>query len=32
LKALNEPYTCPHGRPIIIKMSRGELEKKFNRT
>ncbi len=32
LKDLNEPYTCPHGRPIIIKISRSELERKFNRT
>lgn len=30
LKAKN-PYTCPHGRPIIIKMDRRELEKEFNR-
>ncbi len=32
LKGLNEPYTCPHGRPIIIKISKAEIEKKFNRT
>ncbi len=32
LKGLNEPYTCPHGRPIIIKISKTEIEKKFNRT
>lgn len=32
LKTLKEPYTCPHGRPIIIAMSQKELEKKFNRT
>jgi len=31
LKALNDPYTCPHGRPIIIAMDKKELEKKFNR-
>lgn len=32
LKTLNDPYTCPHGRPIIIAIGKGELEKKFNRT
>jgi DNA mismatch repair protein MutL len=32
LKVLKEPYTCPHGRPIIIAMTQKELEKKFNRT
>jgi len=32
LKGLNDPYTCPHGRPIIIKISKNEIEKKFNRT
>ena len=25
------PLTCPHGRPIMISMSRYELEKRFNR-
>jgi len=30
LKAKN-PYTCPHGRPVIIKMSRRDLEKEFSR-
>ncbi len=25
------PYTCPHGRPILINISRHELEKKFGR-
>ncbi|MGE5633300.1 MAG: DNA mismatch repair endonuclease MutL [Caulobacteraceae bacterium] len=27
----NQPFTCPHGRPTIITMSRTELEKKFKR-
>ncbi|PIN73828.1 hypothetical protein COV20_01795 [Candidatus Woesearchaeota archaeon CG10_big_fil_rev_8_21_14_0_10_45_16] len=25
------PYTCPHGRPTIIKITADELEKKFRR-
>lgn len=31
LLELENPYHCPHGRPIIIRMSREELEKKFGR-
>lgn len=29
--SLENPYSCPHGRPTIIKMSKYELEKKFKR-
>jgi DNA mismatch repair protein MutL len=28
---LENPYTCPHGRPTIISMSEAEIEKKFRR-
>ena len=34
LKELNQtelPYTCPHGRPTLMKVSIDELEKKFRR-
>ena len=28
---LENPFSCPHGRPTIIEMSKYELEKKFKR-
>ena len=31
LLTLEDPYHCPHGRPVIISMSRYELERKFKR-
>ncbi len=31
LKVLNNPHTCPHGRPIFIEMPRKELERRFER-
>ena len=31
LFTLDNPFTCPHGRPTIISMSQYELEKKFKR-
>ena len=31
LRYIDEPFTCPHGRPTIIKMTLNELEKKFKR-
>ncbi|MBW3020470.1 DNA mismatch repair endonuclease MutL [Candidatus Woesearchaeota archaeon] len=27
-----DPYSCPHGRPTMINITLGELEKKFKRT
>ncbi|NQT65072.1 MAG: DNA mismatch repair protein MutL, partial [FCB group bacterium] len=32
LFACEVPYFCPHGRPLIIKMTIPEFEKKFKRT
>jgi len=26
------PYVCPHGRPIVVKISLGELDRRFMRT
>lgn len=31
LKNTDNPYTCPHGRPVIIKMSKYEIERMFER-
>ena len=31
LRQTKEPFTCPHGRPIIIEMTKTEIEKKFKR-
>ncbi len=32
LAGLAEPFQCPHGRPILIRMSRTELERRFRRS
>ena len=31
LLQLPNPFSCPHGRPTIIKMSKTDIEKKFSR-
>ena len=32
LASTENPYLCPHGRPITITLSRDELFRKFKRT
>ena len=32
LEQCASPHTCPHGRPTIIRLSSGQLEKEFGRT
>jgi len=32
LRNLEDPYTCPHGRPIIIAIHKYEIERKFKRS
>ena len=32
LLVLPNPFTCPHGRPTAIKMTKNEIEKKFSRS
>ena len=31
LLKLENPFSCPHGRPTIIKMTKADIEKKFSR-
>lgn len=32
LMTLENPYACPHGRPIIFQLGRAELDRRFRRT
>ena len=31
LRYIEDPFHCPHGRPVIIKFSNYDLDKKFRR-
>jgi len=31
LLSMENPFTCPHGRPVIIKITEGEWDRKFKR-
>ena len=31
LLVLENPFTCPHGRPTAIRITKMEIEKKFGR-
>lgn len=32
LKQTENPYTCPHGRPTMVALTRGEIDRMFGRT
>jgi len=31
LFAAEQPYACPHGRPIVLQMTDADLERRFGR-
>ena len=31
LMLLENPFTCPHGRPTAMRLTKTEIEKKFSR-
>jgi DNA mismatch repair protein MutL len=32
LFSCEEPFACPHGRPIVLKLGDGDLERRFGRS